>query len=110
TQITGTFNASDVPNLVTADSRRELQQMLRGGARKVIITTVHKFGEAEGVLDDRSNIILMVDEAHRSQEGDYGRKTRQALPNAFLFGLTGTPINRRDRNTFKWFGSEEDEG
>ena len=58
----------------------------------------------------RDNIIVMVDEAHRTQEGDYGRKMREALPNAFLFGLTGTPINRRDRNTFMWFGSPEDEG
>lgn len=110
TQITGTFNASDVPNLVATDSRRELQELLAGGARKVIITTVHKFGEASGVLDARSNIVLLVDEAHRSQEGDYGRKMREALPNAFIFGLTGTPINKRDRNTFMWFGSEEDEG
>ena len=52
----------------------------------------------------------MVDEAHRSQEGDYGSKMREALPNAFLFGLTGTPINKRDRNTFMWFGSKEDDG
>src|SRR5665811_1613223 len=110
TQITATFNASDVPNLVSTDSRKELQELLAGGARKVIITTVHKFGEAPGVLDDRNNIIVMVDEAHRSQEGDYGRKMREALPNAFLFGLTGTPINKRDRNTFMWFGSAEDEG
>ncbi|MBW4705283.1 type I restriction endonuclease subunit R [Micromonospora sp. RL09-050-HVF-A] len=110
TQITGTFNASDVPNLVSTDSRRELQALLGTGARKVIITTVHKFGEAPGVLDDRDNIIVMVDEAHRSQEGDYGRKMREALPNAFLFGLTGTPINRRDRNTFMWFGSTLDDG
>lgn len=110
TQITGTFNASDVPNLVSTDSRQELQDLLTAGARKVIITTVHKFGEAPGVLDTRNNIIVMVDEAHRSQEGDYGRRMREALPNAFLFGLTGTPINRRDRNTFMWFGSEEDEG
>ncbi|MFY1661185.1 type I restriction endonuclease subunit R [Micromonospora sp. WMMD1274] len=110
TQITGTFNASDVPNLVSTDSRRELQALLKAGARKVIITTVHKFGEAPGVLDDRDNIIVMVDEAHRSQEGDYGRKMREALPNAFLFGLTGTPINRRDRNTFMWFGATDDDG
>ena len=110
TQITATFNASDVPNLVSTESRRELQELLAGGARKVIITTVHKFGEAPGVLDERSNIIVMVDEAHRSQEGDYGRNMREALPNAFIFGLTGTPINRRDRNTFMWFGSDQDEG
>lgn len=110
TQITGTFNASDVPGLVSAESRAQLQQLLSQGARKIVITTIHKFGEAAGVLDSRDNIIVMVDEAHRSQEGDYGRKMREALPNAFLFGLTGTPINRRDRNTFMWFGSPEDEG
>jgi len=52
----------------------------------------------------------LVDEAHRTQEGDLGRKMRQALPNAFLFGLTGTPINRSDRNTFYAFGAEEDNG
>jgi type I restriction enzyme R subunit len=108
TQITGTFNASDVPGLVSTDKRRELEALLTQGARKVIITTIHKFGEISGVLDERDNIIAMVDEAHRSQEGDYGRRMREALPNAFLFGLTGTPINRRDRNTFKWFGSLDD--
>ena len=110
TQITGTFNASDVPALVSANSRAELQNLLRGGARKIIITTIHKFGEQPGLLDGRDNIIAMVDEAHRSQEGDYGQAMRTALPNAFLFGLTGTPINKRDRNTFMWFGSAEDEG
>ncbi|CCQ47177.1 type I site-specific deoxyribonuclease, HsdR family protein [Pseudarthrobacter siccitolerans] len=110
TQITGTFNASDVPGLVSTDSREQLQTLLSQGARKIIITTIHKFGEAPGILDPRGNIIAMVDEAHRSQEGDYGQKMRQALPNAFLFGLTGTPINRRDRNTFMWFGSPQDDG
>ncbi|MBO0907797.1 type I restriction endonuclease subunit R [Arthrobacter sunyaminii] len=110
TQITGTFNASDVPGLISTDSRSQLQTLLSQGARKIIITTIHKFGEAPGVLDARDNIIAMVDEAHRSQEGDYGQKMREALPNAFLFGLTGTPINKRDRNTFMWFGSTEDDG
>ena len=52
---------------------------------------------------------MLVDEAHRTQEGDLGRKMREALPNAFLFGLTGTPINTRDRNTFYAFGADEDE-
>jgi len=51
----------------------------------------------------------MVDEAHRTQEGDLGRKMRAALPSAFLFGLTGTPINKRDRNTFWAFGADEDD-
>lgn len=109
TQITATFNAADVPNMVGVDSRRDLQRMLGQDARKVLITTIHKFAEAGGVLNERSNIIVMVDEAHRTQEGDLGRKMREALPNAFLFGLTGTPINRADRNTFWAFGAEEDE-
>ena len=109
TQISGTFYAADMANLVRTDSRKELTDLLAKDSRKVIITTIHKFGEAEGILNDRDNIIVMVDEAHRTQEGDLGRKMREALPNAFLFGLTGTPINRADRNTFYAFGAEIDE-
>lgn len=109
TQITGTFTSADIPNLEKADSREKLQQLLAQDVRKIIITTIFKFGEAEGVLNDRGNIIVLVDEAHRTQEGDLGRKMRDALPNAFLFGLTGTPISRFDRNTFYAFGAEEDE-
>ena len=109
TQISATFNAADVPNMIGIDSRQELQEHLARDIRKVIITTIHKFGEAEGVLNRRANIIVMVDEAHRTQEGDLGRRMREALPQAFLFGLTGTPINQRDRNTFWAFGADEDE-
>jgi type I restriction enzyme R subunit len=110
TQITSTFNATDIPNTETIDSRATLQRRLAHDSRKILITTIHKFGEAPGVLNDRDNIILMVDEAHRTQEGELGRKMREALPNAFLFGLTGTPINKRDRNTFIAFGADEDDG
>lgn len=109
TQITATFNAADVPNMVGVATRTELQTLLAQDVRKVLITTIHKFGEAGGKLNERSNVIVLVDEAHRTQEGDLGRKMREALPNAFLFGLTGTPINRADKNTFWAFGAEEDE-
>ena len=109
TQISSTFYAADTPNLIKAESRADLQRLLEQDVRKIIITTIFKFGEAEGTLNGRSNIIAMVDEAHRTQEGDLGRKMREALPNAFLFGMTGTPINRADRNTFYAFGAEEDE-
>lgn len=109
TQITGTFTGADIPNLEKADTREKLKQLLAQDVRKIIITTIFKFGEASGSLNDRSNIIALVDEAHRTQEGDLGRKMREALPNAFLFGLTGTPINRSDRNTFYAFGADEDE-
>jgi type I restriction enzyme R subunit len=108
TQISSTFHASDVPNLVKAETREDLQKLLKQDTRKIIITTIFKFGEAEGILNDRANIVALVDEAHRTQEGDLGMKMRAALPSVFLFGLTGTPINRRDKNTFYAFGAEED--
>ena len=107
-QISATFHASDIPNLVKAETREELERLLRQDTRKIIITTIHKFGEAEGLLNGRDNIIVLVDEAHRTQEGNLGIRMRAALPNAFFFGLTGTPINRRDHNTFATFGAAED--
>ena len=113
TQISATFHATDIPNLIKADSREDLETLLRQDTRKIIITTIFKFGEvgsdgSSPILNERENLVVLVDEAHRTQEGDLGMKMRAALPNAFLFGLTGTPINRRDRNTFYAFGAEED--
>jgi type I restriction enzyme R subunit len=108
TQITRDFNAADIPNLQSATSKEELIAFFKGDMRKILITTIFKFGEVDGVLNPRDNIILMVDEAHRTQEGDLGEKMRTALPNAFFFGLTGTPINRTDKNTFYTFGATED--
>ena len=108
TQITATFNSADVPNMVTTDNIKELHELLERDSRKIIITMIHKFKEAYPDMNKRENIIVMVDEAHRTQEGDLGRKMRTALPNAFLFGLTGTPINKADKNTFWAFGATED--
>jgi type I restriction enzyme R subunit len=108
TQITATFNSADVPNMVTTDNIKELHDLLERDSRKIIITMIHKFKESYPEMNKRENIIVMVDEAHRTQEGDLGRKMRAALPNAFLFGLTGTPINKADKNTFWAFGAQED--
>lgn len=108
TQIGATFDAVDVPNTVPARTREQLEQLLTQGSRQIIITTIYKFAEIKPKANESSNIIVLVDEAHRTQEGDLGRKMRAAVPNAFLFGLTGTPIARRERNTFVWFGAEED--
>ena len=110
TQISGTFNAADIANVVSTDSMRELHDLLEKGTRKIIISMIHKFREATPNMNTRDNIIVLVDEAHRTQEGDLGRRMRAALPNAFLFGLTGTPVNKADKNTFWAFGEEEDEG
>ncbi len=112
-QISATFHASDIPNLVKAESREDLARLLGQDTRKIIITTIFKFADVgtdggSPVLNARDNLVVLVDEAHRTQEGDLGMKMRAALPNAFLFGLTGTPINRRDRNTFYAFGAKED--
>lgn len=108
TQITSTFNASDIPNLESATTKEKLMEFFRGDMRKILITTIFKFGEVDCQLNLRDNIIVMVDEAHRTQEGNLGEKLRLALPNAFFFGLTGTPINRTDKNTFLTFGANED--
>ena len=110
TQISGTFNASDIPNVEATENIRDLQKMLQHDTRKIIISMIHKFRDAQPNMNTRDNIIVLVDEAHRTQEGDLGRQMRAALPNAFLFGLTGTPVNKADKNTFWAFGSEEDEG
>ncbi|RJR08371.1 HsdR family type I site-specific deoxyribonuclease [Candidatus Parcubacteria bacterium] len=109
-QITATFNTAEVPNMVTTDNIKELHSLLEKDSRKIIITMIHKFKDTYPDMNRRDNIIVMVDEAHRTQEGDLGRKMRSALPNAFLFGLTGTPINKADKNTFWAFGAEEDTG
>lgn len=110
TQITGTFKATDIPNMEQIKDKAHLQQLLEAGTRKILVTTIQKFADFDGVVDRRDNIIMLVDEAHRTQEGDLAIKMRTALPNAFLFGLTGTPINKRDRNTFTTFGAPDDDG
>ena len=79
TQISSTFHAADAPNLEKADTRGDLERLLAQDVRKIIITTIFKFAEVDGVLNDRHNIIVLVDEAHRSQEGDLGRKDAQGV-------------------------------
>ncbi|RLJ60762.1 type I restriction enzyme R subunit [Lacinutrix venerupis] len=110
TQITGTFNAADISNVETTDNIKQLQKLLENDTRKIIISMIFKFRDAKPNMNTRDNIIVLVDEAHRTQEGDLGRQMRAALPNAFLFGLTGTPVNKADKNTFWAFGAEEDQG
>ncbi|EAR24285.1 restriction enzyme type I helicase subunits and related helicase [marine actinobacterium PHSC20C1] len=99
--------AGSVGRLQEASSSRELHQLLRANQRGVVVTTIHKFKDA-GLLSERENIIVLVDEAHRTQEGSLGQQMRASLPNAFLFGFTGTPIADLERNTFKLFGDESD--
>ena len=109
-QISGDFNAADIPNVETTESIQELQEFLERDTRKIIVSMIHKFRDAKPNMNTRENIIVLVDEAHRTQEGDLGMQMRAALPNAFLFGLTGTPVNKAEKNTFWAFGAAEDQG
>ncbi len=101
------FKSVGIQSLKTAETKDELRSLLKNDARGVIITTIFRFAEA-GLLNDRSNIIVMVDEAHRTQEGRLGLDMREALPNAKFIGLTGTPISTDDKNTFSMFGDMDD--
>lgn len=108
-QVERQFKTAGLPRLSVAGSREELRQILRDDRRGIVLTTIFRFEDA-GLLNTRDSIVVMVDEAHRTQEGRLGNDLRTALPNARFFGLTGTPISDKDRNTFKLFGDPSDPG
>ena len=106
---------------VQADSREHLVSLLTRSSGGVIFTTIHKFmpegGGQMAALSQRQNIVVIADEAHRSQYGfgarvndkgelSYGfaSNLRDALPNASFIGFTGTPIEKTDANTRSVFG------
>ena len=92
---------------------QELRALLADDVRGVISTTVHKFADAGKNLSARGNIIVMVDEAHRtqsSQSESLAGQMRAALPNAKFFGMTGTPVRNLATDTFALFGEETDPG
>lgn len=96
---------------VQAASREHLQQLLDRAAGGVVFTTIQKFTEAQGVISERSNVVVMADEAHRSQYGFVeggARWMREALPNATFIGFTGTPLEGDDKNTIHVFGEYAD--
>lgn len=104
---------------VQAESRGDLQKVLSRASGGVIFTTLQKFGEIDEPLTIRRNVVVIADEAHRSQYGfkakvdvktgeiSYGfaKYMRDALPNASFIGFTGTPIEAGDVNTPAVFGN-----
>ena len=71
---------------------------------KTILTTVHLFRKPlDKPLSKAENIIVLTDEAHRTQYGFFALNMRRALPNASFFAFTGTPLDKRDRNTYRHF-------
>jgi type I restriction enzyme R subunit len=103
------FRTAGLPRMQEARDKEELRRLLRDDVRGIIVTTVFRFAGA-GLLNERDNIVVLVDEAHRTQEGSLGDDMRRALPNARFVGFTSTPIADRDRNTFKLFGDPDDPG
>ena len=110
---------------VQARNREHIKELLKVSGGGVIFTTIQKFAPAEGnkyeTLSDRTNIVVVADEAHRSQYGFTGRVVetdeggseirygnakylRDALPNASYIGFTGTPIEKEDKSTPAVFG------
>jgi type I restriction enzyme R subunit len=98
---------------VQAQSRANLRELLTTASGGVVFTTVHKFFPTNGedqhpLLSERRNIVVIADEAHRSQYDfidGYARHMREALPNASFIGFTGTPIELTDKNTRAVFGN-----
>ena len=100
-QITGTFERCGFSAPEQASTSRHLRHLLTTGTGRTIMTTIQKFEEEltapEGeldVLNASKDVIVMVDEAHRTQYGILGGRLSRALPNAALIGFTGTPIEK----------------
>jgi type I restriction enzyme R subunit len=104
-QISGQFYRTNTENCYVTTSREDLLAKLREGYRGIIVTIMQKFQPGDFQVD-RRNVIVLVDEAHRTQEGDLGTAMRYVLKEASLFGFTGTPIELDDHNTPRAFGRE----
>jgi len=96
---------------IQAETRAHLQELLKVASGGIIFTTIQKFlpenGERLPILSNRRNIVVIADEAHRSQYDfidGLARNMRDALPNASFIGFTGTPIEKADRSTPAVFG------
>ncbi|MEE2035784.1 type I restriction endonuclease subunit R [Nocardiopsis sp. CT-R113] len=123
-QLLGTFQASREllgADPVQADTRQELRQLLANtNTGGIVFTTLQKFGRTKAeresgadhpLLSERRNILVIVDEAHRSHYDNldgYARHLRDALPHATLLAFTGTPLSKADANTREVFGAGED--
>ena len=99
-------------NLEHASSIRRLNKLLRDDYRGIIVTMIHKFRDMPADLNERHNIYVLIDEAHRTTGGDLGNFLMAGLPNATYIGFTGTPVDKTayGKGTFKTFGCEDDKG
>ncbi|CAM3831185.1 type I restriction endonuclease subunit R [Paenibacillus lactis] len=108
-QITNTFRRCGFANPQQASSVAKLKELLKQGPGSTVMTLVQKFQTSNEEdqfpeLSDAENIIVMVDESHRSQYKGLAMNMRTALPNACYLGFTGTPIDKEDKSTTRTFG------
>ncbi|MEW6326418.1 MAG: HsdR family type I site-specific deoxyribonuclease [Thermodesulfobacteriota bacterium] len=110
-RILGEMQSHDI-SIEQAYSKVRLRQLLKADFRGLIISMIHKFEGIPKNICTRPNVIVMLDEAHRSVGGDLGNYLVAALPQATLIGFTGTPIDKTayGKGTFKIFGKEDDKG
>ena len=87
-----------------AESIKDLKEKLKTAGGELIFTTIQKFSEDFGVLSERRNIIVIADEAHRSQYAKLAASARKSLPNASFMGITATPVSLENRDTRLVFG------
>lgn len=95
-----------------ASSIARLNQLLAADYRGIIVTMIHKFRDMPADLNCRSNIYVLIDEAHRTTGGDLGTYLMAGLPNASFIGFSGTPIDLTvyGKGTFKTFGRDDPKG
>ncbi len=104
--------ALGIANIEHANRIRRLSTLLKNDYRGIIVTTIQKFHGMPDKVNERSNIFVLIDEAHRTTGGDLGNYLMAALPNATYIGFTGTPVDKTayGKGTFKTFGVQDPEG
>ena len=112
TQLFANLAAVGLGSVEVATSKERLKELLRNDTRGIIVSMIHKFDDIPARINTRSNIFVLVDEAHRTTGDDLGNYLMGALPNDTYLGFTGTPVDKTayGKGTFKVFGIDDPQG
>lgn len=111
-QMLKNLSSVGVNNVIQAEHIRNLQKLLKNDYRGIIVSMIHKFRDMPAEVNERKNIYVLIDEAHRTTGGDLGNYLMAAIPNATYIGFTGTPVDKTvyGKGTFKTFGIDDESG